>query len=200
MFSPLFIVYMLITLIGLVILSFIYKQYKKAMLEFYRMDIFELRDELFDYAAEGNISFDNESYQLMRTLLNGYLRYAENLDISRFQKFQKAVEKENLIIDNSFMQQYSQKSRDLTNEQREKLDKYLIRSAFIAAIYMSKKSIIYYNYLSFKSFFCKLIFKSDNNNSKVSWKYSNREKVREKVKTINEELVTDIYEVGVNAS
>lgn len=200
MFSPLFIVYMLITLIGLVILSFIYKQYKKAMLEFYRMDIFELRDELFDYAAEGNISFDNESYQLMRTLLNGYLRYAENLDISRFQKFQKAVEKENLIIDNSFMQQYSQKSRDLTNEQREKLDKYLIRSAFIAAIYMSKKSIIYYNYLSFKSLFCKLIFKSDNNNSKVSWKYSNREKVREKVKTINEELVTDIYEVGVNAS
>lgn len=200
MFSPLFIVYMLITLIGLVILSFIYKQYKKAMLEFYRMDIFELRDELFDYAAEGNISFDNESYQLMRTLLNGYLRYAENLDISRFQKFQKAVEKENLIIDNFFMQQYSQKSRALTNEQREKLDKYLLRSAFIAATYMSRKSIIYYNYLLFKSLFCKLIFKRDYNNSKVSWKYSKREKVREKVKTINEELVTDIYEVGVNAS
>ena len=195
MFSPLFIVYMLITLIGLVILSFIYKQYKKAMLEFYRMDIFELRDELFDYAAEGNISFDNESYQLMRTLLNGYLRYAENLDISRFQKYQKAVKEKQLSSDNFFKQQYSQKSRALTNEQKEKLDKYLLRSAFIAATYMVRKSIIYCIYLSIKSLFCKLIFKSDNN-SKVSWKNSKREKV----KTINEELVTDIYEVGANAS
>lgn len=195
MFSPLFIVYMLITLVGLVILSFIYKQYKKAMLEFYRMDIFELRDELFDYAAEGNISFDNESYQLMRTLLNGYLRYAENLDISRFQKYQKAVKEKQLSSDNFFKQQYSQKSRALTNEQKEKLDKYLLRSAFIAATYMVRKSIIYCIYLSIKSLFCKLIFKSDNN-SKVSWKNSKREKV----KTINEELVTDIYEVGANAS
>lgn len=195
MFSPLFIVYMLITLVGLVILSFIYKQYKKAMLEFYRMDIFELRDELFDYAAEGNISFDNESYQLMRTLLNGYLRYAENLDISRFQKYQKAVKEKQLSSDNFFKQQYSQKSRALTNEQKEKLDKYLLRSAFIAATYMVRKSIIYCIYLSIKSLFCKLIFKSDYN-SKVSWKNSKREKV----KTINEELVTDIYEVGANAS
>lgn len=165
------------------------------MLEFYRMDIFELRDELFDYAAEGNISFDNESYQLMRTLLNGYLRYAENLDISRFQKFQKAVEKENLIIDNSFMQQYRQKSKALSVKQKEKLDKYLQRSALIAATYMIRKSIIYCIYLLFKSLFCKLISKN-NSNSKVSWKNSKREKV----KTINEELVTDIYEVGANAS
>lgn len=195
MFSPLFIVYMLITLVGLVILSFIYKQYKKAMLEFYRMNIFELRDELFDYAAEGNISFDNESYQLMRTLLNGYLRYAENLDISRFQKYQKAVAKEKLIIDNFFMLQYSQKSKTLSVKQKEKLDKYLQRSALIAATYMVKKSIIYCIYLSFKSLFCKLIFKN-NNNSKMSWRYFRREKVE----TINKDLVTDIYEVGVNAS
>ncbi|WP_367454082.1 hypothetical protein ABX042_10425 [Snodgrassella alvi] len=195
MFSPLFIVYMLITLIGLVILSFIYKQYKKAMLEFYRMDIFELRDELFDYAAEGNISFDNESYQLMRTLLNGYLRYAENLDISRFQKYQKAVKEKKLSSDNFFKQQYSQKSKALTNEQKEKLDKCLQQSALIAATYMVRKSIIYCIYLLFKSLFCKLISKN-NSNSKVSWKNSKREKV----KAINEELVTDIYEVGANAS
>lgn len=195
MFSPLFIVYMLITLIGLVILSFVYKQYKKAMLEFYRMDIFELRDELFDYAAEGNISFDNESYQLMRTLLNGYLRYAENLDISRFQKYQKAVKEKKLSSDNFFKQQYSQKSKALTNEQKEKLDKCLQQSALIAATYMVRKSIIYCIYLLFKSLFCKLISKN-NSNSKVSWKNSKREKV----KAINEELVTDIYEVGANAS
>lgn len=199
MFSPLFIVYILITLVGLVVLLFIYNQYKKTMLEFYRMDIFELRDELFDYAAEGNISFDNESYQLMRTLLNGYLRYAEYLDIYYFQKYQKAVKEKKLISDNFFIQQYSQKSLALTNEQKEKLDKCFQQSALIAATYMIRKSIVYCVYLSFKSLFCKLIFKSDNN-SKVSWKYSKREKVREKVKTINEELVTDIYEVGVNAS
>lgn len=197
MFSPLFIVNMLITLVGLVVLSFIYNQYKKTMLEFYRMDIFELRDELFDYAAEGNIAFDDESYQLVRTLLNGYLRYAEHLDIYYFQKYQKAVKEKKLSSDNYFKQQYSQKSKALTNEQKEKLDKCLQQSALIAATYMVRKSIIYCIYLLFKSLFCRLISKNNSNsNSKVSWKNSKREKV----KTINEELVTDIYEVGANAS
>lgn len=199
MFSPLFIVYILITLVGLVVLSFIYNQYKKTMLEFYRMDIFELRDELFDYAAEGNISFDNESYQLMRTLLNGYLRYAEYLDIYYFQKYQKAVKEKKLISDNFFIQQYSQKCLTLTNEQKEKLDKCFQQSALIAATYMIRKSIVYCVYLSFKSLFCKLISKN-NSDSKVSWQYSKREKVKTINKSINKDLVTDIYEVGVNAS
>lgn len=199
MFSPIFIVYMLITLVGLVVLSFIYNQYKKTMLEFYRMDIFELRDELFDYAAEGNISFDNESYQLVRTLLNGYLRYAENLDIYYFQKYQKAVKEQNLISDDFFIQQYSQKYRSLTNEQKEKLDKCLQQSALIAATYMIRKSIIYYVYLSFKSLFCKFISKN-NSDSKVPWRYFRREKVKTINKSINKDWVTNIYEVGANAS
>lgn len=199
MFSPIFIVYMLITLVGLAVLSFIYNQYKKTMLEFYRMDIFELRDELFDYAAEGNISFDNESYQLVRTLLNGYLRYTENLDIYYFQKHQKAVKEKKLISDDFFIQQYSQKSIALTNEQKEKLDKCLQQSALIAATYMIRKSIIYCVYLSFKSLFCNLISKN-NSDSKVPWRYSRREKVKTINKSINKDWVTTIYEVGANAS
>lgn len=193
MFSPLFIVYILITLVGLVVLSFIYKQYKNIMLEYYCMNIFELRDELFDYAASGNISFNDESYQLVRTLLNGYLKYAENLDIYRFQRFQKAVVNKKLIIDNYFIQQYNLKSKALNVEQKEKLDKCLKQSAITAATYMIRKSIIYCSCITIKTLFFNWISYKD---SKLSWKYFRCEKVE----TINRDLVTDIYEVGANAS
>ncbi|KDN13116.1 hypothetical protein SALWKB12_0923 [Snodgrassella communis] len=193
MFSPLFFVYMLITLVGLVVFSLIYKQYKKVMLEYYRMGIFKLRDELFDYAATGNISFDNESYQLVRTLLNGYLRYAENLDIYRFQKFQKAIADKKISTVNLFMQKYNQTSKTLSEEQKEKLDNCLKQSAFIAVTYMIRKSIVYCIGLLIKLLLCNGISKGISRSSWTCFR-------REKGETINQDLVTDIYKAGAHAS
>ncbi len=45
----------------------------------FRQQIFALRDELFDFAAEGNIGFDDPAYILLRQLMNGFIRYAHNL-------------------------------------------------------------------------------------------------------------------------
>ena len=41
-----------------------------------RHQLFEIRDELFDYATRGEISFDSPAYGMMRTLLNGQIRHA----------------------------------------------------------------------------------------------------------------------------
>jgi hypothetical protein len=49
----------------------------------FRQEIFELRDELFDYAAEGNIRFGDPAYRLLRQSLNGYIRYAHKLTFFR---------------------------------------------------------------------------------------------------------------------
>ncbi|PIT38687.1 hypothetical protein [Snodgrassella alvi] len=193
MFSPLFFVYMLITLVGLILFSYLYKQYKKAMLEYYRMGIFELRDELFDYAASGKLSFDDESYQLVRTLLNGYLRYAENLDIYCFLGYQKAIANKKIATVNLFMQKYKKTSKTLNKEQKEKLEKCLRQSALIAVTYMVKKSIFYCIFLTIKAVFCNGISKGIN---KTAWMCFRREKGE----TINQNLVTSIYEVGANAS
>lgn len=47
----------------------------------FRQRLFALREELFDYAREGNISFSHPAYQLQRNFLNGFIRYAHRLTL-----------------------------------------------------------------------------------------------------------------------
>ncbi len=54
------------------------------LLPIYRVDVFRqsmfaLRDELFDYALAGKISFNDPAYVLLRTLMNGFIRYGHQL-------------------------------------------------------------------------------------------------------------------------
>jgi len=52
-------------------------------LDRFRQDVFCLRDELWDYAADGNISFDDPAYRLLRQLMNGFIRYAHHVSFFR---------------------------------------------------------------------------------------------------------------------
>lgn len=45
----------------------------------FRQKMFELRDELFDYAAAGKIGFNDPAYRLLRQSMNGFIRYAHRL-------------------------------------------------------------------------------------------------------------------------
>lgn len=49
----------------------------------YREDIFSVRDEMFLYAADGNIPFDHPAYTLLRTRMNGLLRHGHELTLTR---------------------------------------------------------------------------------------------------------------------
>src|SRR5437867_4829199 len=55
--------------------------YRDYRLDAFRQKLFAVRDELFDYAAQGNISFDHPSYRTLRQHLNGMLRFAHRLTI-----------------------------------------------------------------------------------------------------------------------
>jgi|SRR5208337_1245025 len=52
-------------------------------LDIFRQKMFALRDELFDYAAAGNISFDDQAYRLLRQSINGFIRYGHRLTFFR---------------------------------------------------------------------------------------------------------------------
>jgi len=52
-------------------------------LDSFRQNIFAVRDELFDYAADGNISFDHPAYILLRKQMNGFIRYGHQLTVFR---------------------------------------------------------------------------------------------------------------------
>jgi hypothetical protein len=45
----------------------------------FRQRLFALRDELFDIAREGAISYDHPAYGLLRTTLNGFIRFGHRV-------------------------------------------------------------------------------------------------------------------------
>jgi hypothetical protein len=45
--------------------------------------MFKVRDELFDFALEGRIAFDDPAYRLLRHEMNGFIRYAHQLTFFR---------------------------------------------------------------------------------------------------------------------
>src|SRR5258708_8293980 len=75
---------MLETLIAAVILSFVlFRLVPMFRVDGFRQEMFELRDEFFDYAAAGNIAFNHPGYVLLRKLMNGLIRYGHQLTLFR---------------------------------------------------------------------------------------------------------------------
>jgi hypothetical protein len=71
----------LVALLGLTWLVF--AVFPELLLDEYRQGVFALRDELFDYAASGAIAFDDRSYGLLRSTMNGLIRYAHRMTLPR---------------------------------------------------------------------------------------------------------------------
>lgn len=68
------------SLLTLVVLAFvIFWLWPEQRNDLFRQQMFAIRDELWDFADAGNISFDDPAYTLLRQLMNGFIRYAHNL-------------------------------------------------------------------------------------------------------------------------
>jgi hypothetical protein len=79
-----YLVALVVTTLGLcllvVLVLFLWREYR---VDVFRQRIFLIRDELFDLAAEGRISFDAPAYGSLRTILNGYIRFAHKMSMTR---------------------------------------------------------------------------------------------------------------------
>jgi hypothetical protein len=53
--------------------------YRDYRIDAYRQRLFALRNQLWDYAAAGNISFDHPAYLIVRSRMNGLIRFAHLL-------------------------------------------------------------------------------------------------------------------------
>lgn len=61
--------------------------WRKACQERFRQKLFELRDELFDYAHSGKISFKDPAYVLLRCNINGMIRFSHLISVTRIVTF-----------------------------------------------------------------------------------------------------------------
>lgn len=69
----------LISLLGVCYLFF--WRYRAFELAWFRQNLFEIRDDLFDYAEAGNLSFDHPAYGALRSCINGYIRFGDRMTI-----------------------------------------------------------------------------------------------------------------------
>lgn len=68
------------TCVGLVILwVLILYCWPGYVLDRVRQELFSLRDELFDAAASGAVSFESPAYRTLRDLMNGMIRFAHRM-------------------------------------------------------------------------------------------------------------------------
>jgi len=100
--------------------------YPSFMTDAFRQSIFELRDRLFDEAAEGAIPFDHPAYLMLRSTMNGFIRFAHRLQLlelvvlfaiaTRSQSSREAGEE--------FGKRWDEALHDLDESARAKLEAY----------------------------------------------------------------------------
>jgi hypothetical protein len=67
-----------------VVIGILLKLWRDLLVASFRQNVFALRDELFDYAAGGNIGFDNPAYHDLRLAINSVILYAEKITFLRW--------------------------------------------------------------------------------------------------------------------
>lgn len=109
-----------LSLLGLAWLYFwLYRDYRRDLL---RTRLFKLRADLFDAAREGRIDFNHPAYGLLRSTLNGFLRYGHRMGAFRLVMtalFVDAREMEELY---QFRSKWQKAVRSLDPEVRDWLE------------------------------------------------------------------------------
>lgn len=69
-------------LLNIILISLFYKIFKKLIIIRYRNKLFDLRTELFLYVRDSeNLNFNGNYYIQIRYMLNGFIRYAERINL-----------------------------------------------------------------------------------------------------------------------
>lgn len=121
--------YVLLSIAGLLILWALWSfGLRPALIDRFRQRVFEVRDDMFDYAAAGNLPFDHPAYGTIRTLMNGYIRFAHRIDFSLiliFGAYFIFKKDEVRKRQREFQRRIESELSSLPEEQKEKLSAYM---------------------------------------------------------------------------
>ena len=71
----------LATLLSILGLWFLLVLFRDYCVDRFREDLFSLRQDLFDYAAESGVNFDDPAYGMLRSTMNGVIQFGHRLGL-----------------------------------------------------------------------------------------------------------------------
>ncbi len=103
----------ILSLLSILAVGFLFfRLYRDYAVAKFRQDLFMLRDEIFDYAASGHIKFDDPVYELLRTTINGFIRYGHRLSFTELIVF-SVLKQRNPEYDNTYSRRWNEASKGL---------------------------------------------------------------------------------------
>lgn len=121
--SSLFSIFLLVILI-----FWLYRDYR---VDTYRQKMFKLRDCLFDEARKGNVPFESDAYRMLRSTMNGSIRFAHKLSLIQFLVFLVLMKSDSKHIGKSFSKRLESKIELLDNEQAKLIRYYHANMNFL---------------------------------------------------------------------
>ncbi len=111
----------LATLASLLGIWWVFVLYRDYCVDKFREHVFALRGELFDEAAAGLVDFNDPAYGMLRSTMNGFIRFGHRLGFLQIFLTVFAFGKEA----GSFPKKWGQASKDLAPDVRTRLESYL---------------------------------------------------------------------------
>jgi hypothetical protein len=107
-----------------------------------RNNLFALRAELFEIARSGEISFESQAYQMRRYLLNGLIRYADDISFTHFFVTRFSQSKQSVSAAQSLRKKLDHSLRNVNSNTARKLQKIELRAHSEMLLLMSGRSLI----------------------------------------------------------
>ena len=114
----------------LMLTIFVFWLYKDYRIDNFRQKMFEIRDSLFDDAAKENISFTDSSYGMLRSTINGHIRFAHRLNLLQAIMFITLIKKKEINLGLTFSKRFENSLEGLTASQKEIFEDYFLRVNF----------------------------------------------------------------------
>lgn len=100
---------------------------KELAVDIFRQKMFQLRDDLFDAASNGLIEYNHPAYVVLRNTMNGFLRFGHRISLFEVLITGVVLGSDHLKTRKTFRQVWQEAETTLSSEQKEEMQRYLLR-------------------------------------------------------------------------
>lgn len=127
----------ILSLVGILVL---FRLYRDDSVDRFRQDLFALRDEMFDFAASGGVEFRHPAYRMLRLTMNGFVRWADRLNLLQIVLFLLASSREDRRTEDRFQATWTRSLLELDGAAQARMNEYRDRMHRILVKYLLFRS------------------------------------------------------------